>query len=164
MASRLLVFRHGEAESFLSAGSDGARQLTDFGRQQIQLSLTELSRNDLFPEVILASPYVRAQQSAEYARAAYPDAEFQTCDALVPESSPAHLAELLQGLTQKNILVVSHQPLVSNLLSYLCGEPQGRYPMDTASLACLGSESELWVAGLSQMQWLFHAHQSICRY
>lgn len=157
MASRLLVLRHGEAESFLSAGCDSARQLTDFGRQQIQLALAELSRNDVVPEIILASPYVRAQQSAEYARAAYPDAEFQTCDALVPESSAAHLAELLQGLTQKNILLVSHQPFVSTLLSYLCGQPQGRYPMDTASLACLESEPELWVAGLSQMQWLYHA-------
>jgi phosphohistidine phosphatase len=156
MASRLLVLRHGEAESFLSAGSDSARQLTDFGRQQIQLSLAVLNSKGLTPDIILASPYVRAQQSAECARTAYPKAEFQTWQALVPESDVFQLSELLQQQQQKTILLVSHQPFVSGLLSYLCGQPSGRYPMDTASLACLESDSELWVAGLSELKWLYH--------
>lgn len=157
MASTLLVLRHGEAEGFLLAGRDSERCLTEFGRQQIQRSLAELNSKGLKPDVILASPYVRAKQSAEYARAAFPCAEYQTWESLVPESDSAFLCEQLQRQTQKTILLVSHQPFVGTLLSYLCGQPEGRYPMDTASLACLESESDLWVAGLAQMQWLYHA-------
>lgn len=160
MASNLLVLRHGEAESFLSAGCDSARRLTEFGRQQIQMSLAELNRSHLVPEIILASPYVRAQQSAEYAKTAYPDAKFQTWDTLVPESSVADLCELLCAQDQKTILLVSHQPFVGTLLSYLCGQAPGRYSMDTASLACLYSESDLWAEGLSDLQWLYHPRLS----
>lgn len=157
MSATLLVLRHGEAESFVLAGCDRERRLTDYGCKQVQSSLTELAKQGVVPELILASPYVRAQQSAEYARAAFADAIFQTCPVLTPESDPFALSELLLQQEQKIILLVSHQPFVGTLLSYLCGEPQGRYPMDTASLACIESESELWAAGLSKMKWLFHA-------
>lgn len=108
-------------------------------------------------ELILVSPYVRTQQTAHYVSEAFPRAELQTWPELVPESDPESLLLRLQALQYERVLLVSHQPLVGTLLSYLCGQESGRYPVDTASLAAV--EAEVAAAGLAEMLWLHHATQ-----
>ena len=155
MSKALLVLRHGQAENFALSGLDCDRCLTDFGRSQVESAVAHMQAQGQQPELILVSPYLRTQQTAAYAQAAFPEAVCATWDALTPESDLQLLTAKLQNLTQEKVLLVSHQPLVGALLSHLCGQSYGRYPMGTASLACL--QSDLWVAGLAQLNWLRHA-------
>ena len=61
---RLWVLRHGQAEA--QAASDAQRNLTEHGREEV-LGMSRRLQQQV-PEVILASPYVRAQQTAELVR------------------------------------------------------------------------------------------------
>ena len=155
MSKALLVLRHGQAENFAPSGLDYDRCLTDFGRAQVESAVAYMQAQGQQPELIIVSPYLRTQQTAAYAQIAFPEAACVTWNALTPESNLLSLTAELQQLTQEKVLLVSHQPLVGALLSHLCGQPYGRYPMDTASLACL--QSDLWVAGLAELSWLRHA-------
>jgi len=155
---QLFILRHGEAENYSSSGRDSDRALTAHGRAQVQSVLADTAALTLGVELVLASPYLRAQQTAEYVKASYPNAEFQTWDALVPESDPAYLCqrlnEKLLDRPNSNIVLVSHQPLVGTLLNELSGSINGQYPMDTASFA--GLRLELCEKGLAELLWLKH--------
>ena len=61
---RLWLLRHGEAEP--QAASDAARELTAHGRKEVQQAAAQLAGRPL--TAIVASPYVRAQQTAELVR------------------------------------------------------------------------------------------------
>ena len=59
----LYLLRHAEAEE--EAASDGERKLTERGREQARTIGRFCARNDLYPEKIITSPLVRAQQTAK---------------------------------------------------------------------------------------------------
>ena len=61
---KLWVLRHGQAEA--RAATDAQRPLTETGRQEALRMGEHLQGETL--EVILASPYLRAQQTAELVR------------------------------------------------------------------------------------------------
>ena len=67
---------------------------------------------------IYASPYLRAQQTAQLVREALGfEPEIRTVEWLTPETDPDKVAEQLVSVS--DVLLVSHNPLVGNLLSYL---------------------------------------------
>lgn len=154
---KLFIMRHGEAESPLSwtPQADSARNLTDFGRLQAQRNLAACADKLGQPELIITSPYQRAQQTAEFARSEFPEAKFQTLSMITPEGNPGQVIEQLYQFSQSagSILMVSHQPLVSELIAQLVGE--GFYPMHTASIA--GLETEVVAQGLANLEFLVHS-------
>lgn len=91
------------------------------------------------PDVILASPYVRAQQTAELVREQLQMRRgIVTVDWATPDDDPLAVLDHLAERSEGTVLLVSHQPLVGQLLSLaLEGHRQGHYPMPTAGLACL---------------------------
>ena len=105
-------------------------------------------------DCILASPYVRAQQTAALVRDALGfSAALKTVTWLTPESDPKFAVSQLPDAG--NVLLVSHQPLVGDLISLLqhghCRQPQ---PMHTASLAEL--EGEWPLAGSLHLLHVWH--------
>jgi len=136
---KVWVLRHGEAEP--QARSDAERALTAHGREQVLRSAAHLIGQPL--QAIYASPYLRAQQTAQLVRGALGfDAEIITVPWLTPESNPRDVSLRLD--TGENLLLVSHQPLVGNLLSLLQhGNVRQPEPMGTASLAELEGELPL---------------------
>ncbi|WP_191485167.1 phosphohistidine phosphatase SixA [Pseudomonas sp. FEN] len=147
---RVWVLRHGEAEP--QARSDAERALTTRGRQQVLRSAAHLIGQPL--SAIYASPYLRAQQTAELVREVLGfEAEIITVPWLTPESNPQDVSRRLDGA--HDLLLVSHQPLVGNLLSFLQhGHLHQPDPMGTASLAEL--EGELPLAGAMTLLNLRH--------
>jgi len=138
---KVWVLRHGEAESH--ARSDAERELTAQGREEVLRSAAQLIGQPI--QAIIASPYVRAQQTAQLVREALGfEPEIRTEAWLAPDSNPLSVVDHLDSAD--NILLVSHNPLVGSLISYLqhghLREPQ---PMSTASLAEL--EADLPLAG-----------------
>jgi len=113
---KLWVLRHGEAEPHGSKPHDSDRALTDNGRKEVLRSAAELIGEPL--TAIYSSPYRRAQETALLVREALGfEPEVRTVDWLTPEIDPNKVAEQLVSVS--NVLLVSHNPLVGNLLSYL---------------------------------------------
>ncbi|MBN0975713.1 phosphohistidine phosphatase SixA [Pseudomonas hygromyciniae] len=142
---KLWVLRHGEAESH--APSDAQRNLTERGRDEVLRSAAHLIDQPI--SAIIASPYVRAQQTAELVRTALGVVpEIRTVPWLTPDSNPQQVLEKLD--TDDTVLLVSHQPLVGNLISFLQhGHQRQPQPMHTASLAEL--EGDFPLAGLMSL-------------
>lgn len=151
----LWVLRHGEAEP--SRGNDAARRLTARGKAEALESAANLRGVPLAG--IFASPYTRAQETAQLVRQALGgDVPLHTAPWLTPETDPAAVVLGLDDHPAGDWLLVSHQPLVGCLLGWLeRGERMALQPMNTASLAHLEGEGAL--AGLMTLRNLFHPRQ-----
>ncbi|RMS86763.1 phosphohistidine phosphatase SixA [Pseudomonas savastanoi] len=149
---KVWVLRHGEAQS--RARSDAERELTAHGREEVLKSAVHLS--DKSVQRIIASPYVRAQQTAELVRQSLGfNDPVVTVPWLTPDSSPREVLLQLDKLGVDEVLLVSYQPLVGELIGVLAhGSPQQAEPMSTASLAEL--EGEFVLAGAMQLNSVRH--------
>jgi len=149
---RLWLLRHGQAEP--QAASDAARELTAHGRQEVQQAAAQLLGRPL--TAIMASPYVRAQQTAELVRLELGfSGSVQTVSWLTPDSDPHDALKYLDEREHAEVLLVSHQPLIGALGGLLVhGHRQEPLPMRTASLAEL--EGDIPAAGLMELLALIH--------
>ncbi|MDP9533701.1 phosphohistidine phosphatase SixA [Pseudomonas protegens] len=147
---KLWVLRHGQAESH--APTDAQRNLTAHGREEVLGSAAQLIGQPI--SAIIASPYVRAQQTAQLVREALGfEAEIRTVPWLTPEANPLLVLQQLDGAD--NLLLVSHQPLVGSLIGLLQhGHLRDPQPMNTASLAEL--EGDWPLAGLMTLNGVKH--------
>lgn len=137
----LWILRHGEAQS--RARTDAERELTANGREEVLTSAAHLLGQPL--RWIIASPYVRAQQTAELVRQAlgFTDAVV-TVPWLTPDSDPRKVLENLDLYASDDALLVSHQPLVGSVIGLAVhGNLQQAEPMHTASLAQLDGDFPL---------------------
>lgn len=149
---KMLVMRHGQAET--RAASDFDRALTPVGAEQAIAAGRLLSSLDLGFGQLWVSPYLRTQQTADHVMAALPGCSRIAADFLVPESLLGDVLTALEDCVEDNLLVVSHQPLVSTLLGSLVGA-KGHIPMAPASMALL--EAPVMAAGCAHLEWLRHA-------
>lgn len=149
---RLWLLRHGQAVE--RAASDAERELTEAGRLEVRQAARRLAGRPL--AAILASPYVRARQTAELVRDELGfGGAFLNAPWLTPESDPREALLHLEAYEAKEILLVTHQPLVGILGGLLIhGHRQQPLPMRTASLAEL--EGEMAAAGLMTLKTLSH--------
>ncbi|AZL69732.1 MULTISPECIES: phosphohistidine phosphatase SixA [Pseudomonas] len=150
---KLWVLRHGEAQP--RANTDAERPLTAHGREQVLRSAAHLLGQPL--QAIIASPYVRAQQTAALVHDALGFAEpVRTVPWLTPESNVQQVIGELERLGLEHVLLVSHQPLVGSLVGMLeHGHAQQPAPLSTASLAMLDGDWPL--AGLMTLRALHHS-------
>ena len=148
---KLWILRHGEAEPH-GTRPDSERALTPHGREEVLRSAAELIGQPL--SAIYASPFLRAQQTADIVREALGFApEIRTVEWLQPDYSPQSVAEQLVSVDYA--LLVSHNPLVGNLLGYLQhGHVQDPEAVRTAGLAELEGEGPL--AGAMKLNGIKH--------
>ncbi|WP_422776175.1 SixA phosphatase family protein [Pseudomonas mediterranea] len=148
---KVWVLRHGEAEPY-GARPDPERALTVHGREEVLRSAAELIGRPL--TAIYASPYLRAQQTAQLVREALGfEPELITVDWLKPESRPQTVLKHLED--RDDVLLVSHNPLVGSLLGLAQhGHLQQPEQVKTAGLAEL--EGDLPLAGAMRLKGLRH--------
>ena len=133
---KLFILRHGEAERLNS--TDRQRQLTDYGREQVRAVVTRNLDDLKFVDSIWVSPYVRARQTAAVVAKSLPEIIQTTVDVLTPDSSAAEVIRFLCARnSDSTLLLVSHQPLVSELIAELCELPRHSISMPTAALASI---------------------------
>lgn len=133
---KIYLMRHGQAEAY--AASDAERQLTDKGVAQSRSMSVHLQADP--PAKVIASPLVRACQTAfNVVEPLQHDVPFDTCDLLTPDEDPRRVTEWLATLPDVGpVLLVSHNPLASLLVSWLVhGHLQGTLSMATADIVCL---------------------------
>ncbi|MCB1675247.1 MAG: hypothetical protein H6985_20175 [Pseudomonadales bacterium] len=126
------IWRHGEAGS---APSDKQRELTDkgfddvgFGCRQFHHALE--ARGMPSPDLLLYSPWVRTRETADIIASAFTHAPSRELEALRPGSSVQRVESALVQLAKPeanpdsdtllptHVVLVSHQPLVSQLVDY----------------------------------------------
>jgi phosphohistidine phosphatase len=147
------ILRHGQAAT--QARTDAERELTAKGREEVLRSAAHLMGQPL--QRIIASPYVRAQQTAELVRQAVGfTGSILTVPWLTPDSNPRRVLDELEAYNAEDVLLVSHQPLVGALIGLAVhGSVQHAQCMHTASLAHL--EADLPLAGGMELVDVRHA-------
>jgi phosphohistidine phosphatase len=112
---KLYLIRHGAAEK--GAPDDMSRNLTERGESQALGAARWLANHVKGPVIIWASPYLRTQQTAALI-AKFLGIDIITHACLQPEMTPHKVVDELCR-EKKNIILVTHLPLVGRLASLL---------------------------------------------
>jgi phosphohistidine phosphatase len=126
----LYLIRHGLAEDRGEAWPDDAkRPLTEAGMSRLRKAARGLARLDIGFDVMLASPLVRARQTAEIIAAAFdPRPHIVNADSLAPGSQYAAVVADLEKQTRKTrIALVGHEPSLGEIAGRLVGT---RHPIE----------------------------------
>lgn len=133
---QLIIMRHGQAVPH--AFTDAERALTEQGRFDADQAGKWLADQCYTPEVLLVSPYVRAQQTAARLKI---DTLKQDVSWITPDDAPLLVIRQLLQRAESSIMLVSHQPLVASLLELLAGEQAAySFAFTPASLVVLEGE------------------------
>lgn len=142
--------RHGNAT--LRAPSDAERPLTVQGKEESDQIAGWLSQHESVPDYVLVSPYLRARETLERVRQTLKlSDQHEVMPELTPGGNAASVIDYLMVLASKGIhslLIVSHLPLVDELVAGLC--PQQVAAFSTASVACVDIDSS---TGKGVLQW-----------
>jgi phosphohistidine phosphatase len=120
---QLLIIRHGIAEErdvFATTGRpDDERPLTPQGERRMQRNARGLRRTAPRISTLVASPLVRAQQTADIVREVYGLADVECLDSLSPDQHPRSLLTWL-GRQPKDatVAVVGHDPHLGKLATW----------------------------------------------
>jgi phosphohistidine phosphatase len=117
---QLIIMRHGQA--IAHARTDEERALTEQGRHDAYAVGNWLIENDYSADVLLVSPYLRAQQTAAQMLSQLPQWRKEDVSWITPEDAPMVVIQQLAKRSEPSIMLVSHQPLVGELLRLLIGE------------------------------------------
>ncbi len=121
---KLYVMRHGDA---VDGFDDGARPLSAQGVLEAENAGRFLARIREVPDVVCHSPLLRATQTAEaVARVLGLRDSVRECAGILPGDDPADFARGAFAFGQREgLLVVTHQPFVSELVSILLAGERG---------------------------------------
>ncbi|QEY32867.1 phosphohistidine phosphatase SixA [Synechococcus sp. RSCCF101] len=140
-ACSLLLLRHGIAEERGGLRPDPERSLTEAGRRRTRKVCRRLRRLGLVCDSLLASPLLRAHQTAEIAVREGLAPELRPCDALRPGSDPwpllLALITALRPGSPMRIGLVGHEPDLSGLAARLLGAPPGAIDLRKAGVILL---------------------------
>jgi phosphohistidine phosphatase len=115
---KLFLMRHGEAS--FKAPSDIQRPLTERGIAQTKVIFDKYINEFGSIKIILASPYLRAQQTAKIASEAL-GISVTTMPSITPDGNPQRVCDSLFKSTEEasDRLLVTHMPFVGDLNSLL---------------------------------------------
>ncbi|HEY0141684.1 MAG TPA: histidine phosphatase family protein [Thermoanaerobaculia bacterium] len=118
----IVLLRHGIAEDPSDDKADEHRGLTTEGHartKQIARGLEQLLPK---AQAIFTSPLLRAVQTALWVSKAYRSrVTVTTADVFAPGVKAKSVAEFLRGVTEKRIIVVGHEPSLSDAMRALTG-------------------------------------------
>ncbi|WP_054113364.1 phosphohistidine phosphatase SixA [Marinagarivorans algicola] len=164
---RLFLLRHGQAQAY--ASTDAQRNLTDHGRLEINSTIEQVLETLPLLDEVWVSPYCRAQQTWEQASSVMTGQSLKVPSVVVsqPAITPAGDIGAIMALLEisfnqvglNNILLVTHQPFVGELLEHVCGLEAGRYFLGTAHMAAIDipvteQHVAMVAAGMGSLRWL----------
>lgn len=108
------LLRHGQAEA--NTSSDASRCLTNIGRKDIKSIAKSFQSTSLNIERCLVSPLTRTQETARlFENNANLLCEIEIENTLSPENKALDVFRFLDSFEQENVLLISHNPLLSEL-------------------------------------------------
>ena len=130
---QLYILRHANADT--EAATDDARELSEKGHEQAKKVAQFCVRHGIRPDVIFASPLIRAQQTAKPVAKELgmevTTAPWLACGA-TPEGILGHLAALNDPAA---VMLVGHQPDLGELIMHLVRGAEGGINVRKASLS-----------------------------
>ena len=152
------LLRHGDAIQTASL-KDNERPLSGFGRKQATIVGKFLRKSVVQIDVIISSPLVRAVETADIVRKTLGVGKFETTEYLVPGTRKTQLFDLLNSMQVGSVLLVGHEPHLSQTISVLLSEREGLpIEMKKCSLACLVASVPVR-NGHAMLQWLLSYEQ-----
>jgi phosphohistidine phosphatase len=124
-AMKLYLLRHGDAGERSAEGytTDSARSLSSKGIKRTRQLANTLRQMEITFDVILSSPLIRAQQTAEIvARSLGLEEQLRLTNQLTPDGALSDALALIGGVAPKSeaVLLVGHEPNLGRLISRLC--------------------------------------------
>jgi len=136
----LFILRHGQAEPMRH--DDATRALVARGVVQVQQTAAWLQSRGFKPGQVFASPYLRAQQTAQtLLQHNNWSLTIHTENRLTPDNEPALTASWIDTLPEQNYLFAAHLPLVARLTDYLTRQ---RVDFAPGSIAVLSKQASSW--------------------
>jgi phosphohistidine phosphatase len=155
---KIYLIRHSNAVDPGTPGyeDDSLRPLTEKGRDKMKSIASALKGLDLKPDLIVSSPYVRAQQTAEIlAKVLKYKQELAFSDALVPMGNADNIiGEINEKYSVDELVLVGHEPCFSTLISTLtAGNPDLAINIKNGGACCLSSD-DLHTERKAVLEWL----------
>jgi phosphohistidine phosphatase len=121
---KIYILRHAEAEVRGPGIAEGARKLTPEGKRELRAVLRVAHEAGVEPDVILASPWIRAIETATAARDAFGTKQVIETKSLLPDIAASHIWGEIRSLRPvEEIMVVGHEPHLSRLAAFLLEAP-----------------------------------------
>ena len=150
----IYLVRHGAALDMGEAGisKDFDRPLSKEGRRKTEEVAAGLAALGVAPELIGASPLVRAQETARILGSVLcPDRRVELCPCLQPDAPLAAAVEWLRGAGVESVMAVGHMPDIAELAALLlAGEADLQLVFKKAAVACISFE-KLPAAGCGRL-------------
>lgn len=153
----LYLMRHGKSDWTDPDWTDKERPLKKRGRKAARCMGRFLEKAGQVPDLILASPAVRAAETARLLEAAF---EAKVPGGVLPElyGEPAEWESLKRGFPQKaeSVLLVGHNPFLEDLAAALVGAGPGGIRMATAAVVKISFDAADWTEtkkGAGILEW-----------
>lgn len=140
---KFLIIRHAiaeEKESFEKSGRDDSlRPLTGRGKKKMKKSIDGLKEILKKIDLILTSPFTRAEQTADLLRKGYPGSKKVIVSELRPSVSPASLLRWLRDRRlPDSVAIVGHEPQLSRFASkLLTGKEASILLLEKGGICCV---------------------------
>lgn len=164
---KLYLLRHAIADvrDPVKYPDDSLRPLTKEGKDKFRRICGGIQRLRLAFDLVVSSPYTRAQQTAEIfcEELKISKAQLVLSENLTPFGDPQALFEEIsaQYPNMDNLVCVGHEPYLSELIgALLCGNAAASITMKKGGLCCL-TLSQLDFAGYATLEWLLTPAQLI---
>lgn len=160
---QLLLIRHGIAEDFTlthSHQSDAERALTSEGKAKMQKVAKGLAQQIENINYLIASPYVRAQQTADILATSFSHATRETLTLLIPGGSFHGILDYLQQYQASDtVALVGHETDLGELGTWLLSGHRANWlPLKKGSVYLLEFNRHI-VAGGATLRWAMTSKQ-----
>mgnify|MGYP006198464171 CR=1 FL=1 len=133
------LLRHAIAED--RAATDSLRDLTAEGIAQARSITEKFKQHSPVIDRVLCSPYNRAQQTASAVITQFSGLALTLDESIKPGGNVYSVLDAIEGLDVQHLLVVSHNPFLSNLLSVMVdGTMESHRYVDNATLHCVSMD------------------------
>lgn len=153
---KIYLLRHGIATEREDPARDSERPLTSKGRQEMEGIAAALKKLKVKPDLILSSPYLRADQTARIVAKEFNlEKSLKHTDLLVPEANPEALIEAIGREYQVDELaLVGHYPNMGLLLEAFLGlNMDSQIVLKKGGLCCL-SVDDIHAKPPAALDWL----------
>ncbi len=139
---------------------DIKRPLTDEGHEQAERVARGLDRLKIEPSLIVSSPLVRAEQTAEHLGSVL-RARIQELDALEPDTNPKETSQALKTFADhEELILIGHEPHLSAWMKELvAGSGELNVLVKKGGVACIDIERVPPPAGSGLLRWLMTPKQ-----
>lgn len=160
--NQLYLLRHGDAEKQdYRNGKDAGRKLTAAGKKVLRAEAEGMRRLGVCPALILASPLIRARQTAEIIAEGLGVGEpVEECLPLAPGHPPS---EVLRALSRhkplESVMLVGHEPNMGVLATTLLARSHSHHIEFKKGGLALIEVSSLPQPGKGVLRWLLTPEQ-----